>query len=86
MNANEFNMKQLEKQCELSKQAYQDACNGVSKTQTEKDIFNLNYIRYGIKWGSLLFRDGAIRSLDRAIKLLEQELEKEKNDGKGKAM
>lgn len=77
MNAKEFNTKQLEKQTELLKQAYQDERNGVSKTQTEKDIFNLKYIRYGIKWNSPLFRDGTIGSLDRAIKLLEQELKEE---------
>ena len=68
MTKQEFNMKQHEKQGELLKQPE-------PKTPTEKDIHDLKYMRYSIKHGIPLFRIGAIRSLDRAITLLEQELE-----------
>lgn len=63
MTAKEFNLKQLEKQSEL---LHSDE----PKTQLEKDIYNLKYIRYGIKHGSLWYRSGVIRSLDRAIAML----------------
>lgn len=70
MKKKEFDMQQLKKQEELLQQYYSK-----SQTQIDKDIFNLKYIRYGIKFGSILFRSGAIKSLDRAIKLLEKEKE-----------
>ena len=70
MNAHEFRTKQFENMSKLLKQPK-------PKTQIEKDIFNLKYVRYGIGYGSIQFRSGVISSLDRAIKLLEKEQEKE---------
>ena len=43
------------------------------KTQREKDIWNLKYLRYSIKYGSSNYRSGMIATLDRAIKKLEAE-------------
>lgn len=71
MTAHEFKMKQLENMNELLKQPK-------PKTQIEKDIFNLKFVRYGIRHGSIQFRSGVISSLDRAIKLLEQEKDTQK--------
>jgi hypothetical protein len=42
------------------------------KTQTEKDIFNLKHMLYGIKHGSRAFRWGHVATLQRAIKRLEE--------------
>lgn len=62
----EFNKKQLEKQLEL--------LHGPEpKTQKEKDILNLKYMRYSIKFGSWNYRHGMIATLDRAIKRSEDE-------------
>lgn len=62
----EFNNKQLVKQSEL-------LVGPEPKTQREKDIWNLKYLRYSIKYGSIQYRSGMIASLDRAIKKLEAE-------------
>lgn len=60
----EFDQKQLVKQSEL-------LVGSEPKTQKEKDIWNLEYLRYSIKYGSFEYRSGMIASLDRAIKRLE---------------
>lgn len=70
MTKRDFDRKQLDKQIELLKQPEPE-------TQLEKDIYNLKYIRYSIRHGSRWYRYGFIRSLDRAIKLMEKEKEKE---------
>lgn len=62
----EFDRKQLEKQSEL-------IVGPEPKTQKEKDIWNLKYLRYSIKYGSIHYRSGMIATLDRAIKRLEAE-------------
>lgn len=62
----EFNQKQFEKFNELLRYPK-------PKTQKEKDIWNLKYMRYSIKFGSLNYRNGMIATLDRAIKRLEDE-------------
>lgn len=62
----EFDRKQLEKQSEL-------IVGPEPKTKREKDIWNLKYLRYSIKYGSIQYRSGMIASLDRAIKKLEAE-------------
>lgn len=62
----EFNNKQLVKQSEL-------LVGPEPKTQKEKDIWNLKYLRYSIKYGSFDYRNGMIATLDRAIKRLEAE-------------
>ena len=62
----EFNTKQFVKQSEL-------LVGPEPKTQREKDIWNLKYLRYSIKYGSIQYRSGMIASLDRAIKKLEAE-------------
>lgn len=61
----EFNQKQMKKQSELIH-------GSQPKTQREKDIWNLKYARYSIKYGSYFYRRGMISSLDRAIKKLEE--------------
>lgn len=65
----EFDNKQLVKQSEL-------LVGPEPKNQREKDIRNLKYLRYSIKYGSFNYRSGMIATLDRAIKRLEAE----KND------
>lgn len=62
----EFNKKQNEKQGELFR-------GPEPKTKREKDILNLKYMRYSIRFGSAYYRMGMIRTLDRAIKKLEEE-------------
>ena len=62
----EFDRKQVEKQTELLR-------GPEPKTQKEKDIWNLKYMRYSIKFGSWNYRNGIIATLDRAIKKLEEE-------------
>lgn len=69
MTSTEFNKKQSEKMTEL-------LYGPDPKTQKEKDIYNLKYMRYSIKFGSHYYRWGMIATLDRAIK----KLESEKND------
>lgn len=66
MKSDEFNRKQQEKQSEL-------ITGPEPKTQIEKDIWNLKYLRYSIKYGSYNYRSGMIATLDRAIKRLENE-------------
>lgn len=62
----EFDRKQWQKQSEL--------LNGPEpKTQKEKDIWNLKYLQYSIKYGSFDYQGGMIATLDRAIKRLEAE-------------
>ena len=62
----EFNNKQLAKQSEL-------LVGPEPKTKKEKDIWNLKYLRYSIKYGSFDYRSGMIATLDRTIKMLEAE-------------
>lgn len=66
MNRIDFDRKQVEKQGELLK-------GPEPKTQKEKDLFNLKWLRYSIRYGSLNYRSGMISTLDRAIKRLEEE-------------
>lgn len=65
----EFDRKQLQKQSELLR-------GPEPKTERGKDIWNLKYLRYSIRYGSLNYRSGMIASLDRAIKKLEREEDK----------
>ena len=60
----EFDRKQVEKQSAL-------VVGPEPKTKREKDIWNLKYLRYSIKYGSFQYRSGMIASLDRTIKRLE---------------
>lgn len=60
----EFDQKQLAKQSELLNEPE-------PKTEKEKDIWNLKYLRYSIMYGSFDYRNGMIKTLDRAIKKLE---------------
>lgn len=62
----EFDKKQSERMTEL-------LYGPEPKTQREKDIYNLKYMRYSIKFGSSYYRWGMIATLDRAIKKLEDE-------------
>lgn len=62
----EFDQKQSEKQSELFVEPE-------PKNQKEKDIWNLKYLRYSIKYGSFDYQNGMIKTLDRAIKKLEAE-------------
>lgn len=41
-------------------------------TQKEKDIWNLKFLRYSIRYGSFSYRRGMIRTIERAIKRLEE--------------
>lgn len=63
----EFDKKQSERMTELLYDAPEP------KTQREKDIYNLKYMRYSIKFGSSYYRWGMIATLDRVIKKLEDE-------------
>lgn len=65
MTKAEFNRSQLEKMTELLQ-------GPIPKTQKEKDIYNLKYMRYSIEFGSSYYRLGMIATLDRAIKKLEE--------------
>lgn len=62
----EFDRKQLEKQTAL-------LYSPEPVTQKEKDIWNLKYLRYSIKYGSINYRSGMIATLDRVIKKMEAE-------------
>ena len=64
----EFDQKKKKKLTELLK-------GPKPKTQKEKDIWNLKYLRYSIKFGSFHYRNGMIATLDRAIKKLEEKYE-----------
>lgn len=65
----DFDRKQFQKQLELIN-------SPEPKTKKEKDIWNLKYLRYSIKYGSFNYRSGMIATLDRMIK----ELEAREND------
>lgn len=65
----DFNRKQLQKQSELLR-------GPAPKTDREKDIWNLKYLRYSIQYGSFNYWSGMIASLDRTIKKLEREEDK----------
>lgn len=65
----DFDRKQFQKQLELIN-------SPEPKTNKEKDIWNLKYLRYSIKYGSFNYRSGMIATLDRTIK----ELEAREND------
>lgn len=64
--ADKFNNKQLSKMTEL-------LYSPKPKTQKEKDIWNLKFARYSIRFGSFNYRIGMIKTLDRAIKRLEED-------------
>ncbi len=66
MTPDEFDKKQLENMNEL-------LYGPQPKSQKEKDIYNLKYMRYSIKSGSSYYRWGMISTLDRAIKRLEED-------------
>lgn len=76
MTEHEFNRIQHRKEHELIEKQWSLEQSGQKQTQEEKDLFNLQYMRYGIMHGSLYYRCGCIASLDRAIKRLEKEREK----------
>lgn len=42
------------------------------ETQLEKDIYNIKYIRYSIRYGSKYFRWGMVKTLDRVIEMMER--------------
>ena len=42
------------------------------KTINEKDIWNLKYLRYFIKKDSLLYEMGAVKTLEKAIKMFKK--------------
>lgn len=65
----EFDKKQNEKRSELIDKIFDKS---EPETQLEKDIFNLKYMRYSIRYGSWEFRRGMIKTLDRAIKMMER--------------
>jgi len=67
MTAQKYNRRNTERQYQLIREAYYNP----PKTETEKDIYNLKYILYGIDHGSILFRSGCVSALQRAIKRLE---------------
>ena len=47
-------------------------------TQIDRDIWNLKWVLYGIGKYSLWYRMGIVKTLRRAIKLLESEKERQK--------
>lgn len=56
-------------------------CKDESKmTQLEHDVYNLEWIQTTIGYGSILYRMGCFKSLNRAIKLLKRELQIEKRN------
>ena len=57
------------RECEQSIRILREEMKGLG----DKDIHNLEYILYSIKPGSFLFKRGCIRSLRKAIKLLEKQ-------------
>lgn len=61
-----FSLRQNEKMTELLR-------GPEPKTRKEKDLWNLRYLRYSIKYGSFNFRNGMISTLDRMIKMLEKQ-------------
>lgn len=67
MTKQEFNKKQNENMKNLK-------TSSNPKTQIEKDIWNLKYMRYSIKHGSFAYQKGFIKTLDRAIAKLEAEI------------
>ena len=56
-------------------------CKDESKmTQAEHDVYNLEWLQTTIGYGSILYRMGCFKSLDRAIKVLKKELRAEKRN------
>ena len=66
MTSVEFDQRQFKKQTELLEGAE-------PKTQKEKDLWNLKWMRYSIHHGSPYYRMGMISTLDRTIKRLEED-------------
>ena len=62
----EFDRKQVEKQGKL-------LYGPLPTTKEEKDIWNLKYLRYSIRYGSRNYRMGMYATLGRVIKKLESE-------------
>lgn len=68
MTERKFNQKQSEKLLELIKEFYSKE----NHTEIEEDLFNLKYMEYNIKYGSLYYRHGFLKTLRRVIKNLEK--------------
>lgn len=66
-----FNQKQSEKLSELIKEFYSKE----SHTEIEEDLFNLKYMEYNIRYGSLYYRHGFLKTLRRVIKNLKKNKE-----------
>ena len=64
-----FNQKQSEKLSKLIKEFYSKE----NHTVIEEDLFNLKYIEYNIRYGSLYYRHGIHKTLRKVIKNLEKE-------------
>ena len=64
-----FNQKQSEKLSKLIKEFYSKE----NHTVIEEDLFNLKYIEYNIRYGSLYYRHGILKTLRKVIKNLEKE-------------
>lgn len=64
-----FNQKQSEKLSKLIKEFY----GKENHTVIEEDLFNLKYIEYNIRYGSLYYRHGFLKTLRKVIKNLEKE-------------
>lgn len=76
MTKQEFNKKQLENMTKLLE-------GPEPKTQIERDIWNLKYMRYSIKHGSFLYRRGCIKTLDRAIETLSSSVDESETNSYG---
>lgn len=63
-----FNQKQSEKLSKLIKEFYSKD----NHTVIEEDLFNLKYIEYNIRYGSLYYRHGFLKTLRKVIKNLEK--------------
>ena len=64
-----FNQKHSEKLSKLIKEFY----GKENHTVIEEDLFNLKYIEYNIRYGSLYYRHGFLKTLRKVIKNLEKE-------------
>lgn len=64
-----FNQKQSENLSKLIKEFYSKE----NHTVIEEDLFNLKYIEYNIRYGSLYYRHGILKTLRKVIKNIEKE-------------